>query len=102
MWLFTKEQYSGIDYLLYQRWEEAKRYGAPRPDIQIPQVQREAWGRDLSDERALILIEHGLEFSGDWYVGDPIRGAQGTWGYQYTDVLTAVNAPPGRYRRASF
>ena len=100
--MFTEEQYAGIEDLLYRKWEEATRPGPPHPDIQIPQVQREGWGQDLSDEHALILIEYGLEYSGDWHVGEPIRGAQGTWGYQYTDAKTAANAPPSRYRRRSF
>jgi hypothetical protein len=99
---FTKEQLDGIAALLLQKWEQERAFDvAPRPIIQIPEIQRQEWGRDLSDEQALTLIEIGLD-ADRWYVQELKPTAQGIKGYQYTDAETAANSPRGKYRLASF
>ena len=99
---FTKEQLDRIAALLLQKWEQEKASKvAPRPLIQVPEIQRQEWGKDLSDEEALTLIQIGLEF-GEWYVQNLRPTPQGIKGYQYTDAETAANFPAGKYRLAYF
>ncbi len=99
---FTKEQLDGIAALLPQKWEQERAFEvAPRPLIQVPEIQRQEWGKDLSDEEALTLIQIGLGIGG-WYMQELRPTAQGIKGYQYTDAETAANFPAGKYRPAHF
>ena len=99
---FTKEQLDEIAALLRQKWEQEMAFEvAPRCIIQVPEIQRQEWGKDLSDEQALTLIEIGLD-ADKWYVQDLRPTAQGIKGYQYTDAETAANFPAGKYRLAYF
>ena len=99
---FTKEQLDEIAALLLQKWEQEMAFEvAPRPIIQVPEIQRQEWGKDLSDEQALTLIEIGLD-ADKWYIQDLKPTAQGIKGYQYTDAETAAKSPPGKYRLAYF
>ena len=99
---FTKEQLDGIAALLLQKWEQERTFEvAPRCIIQVPEIQRQQWGKDLSDEQALTLMQIGLD-ADKWYIQDLNPTARGTKGYQYTDAETAAKSPPGKYRLAYF
>jgi hypothetical protein len=100
---FTHEQQDGIMALLEQKWEEeAQLHEMPQPVIQVPDIQSQEWGEELSGDQALLLVQVGLNVGGWWIRHLPSTEHLQTQGYQYTDANTASRSSRGRYTLANF